>query len=165
MRQRLPRATPDETGKEMAPSNKGPEMAPRSPKGQFLPGTIPNPNGRPKGSLNESSRVALSLLTGEAEAISRKAVDLALAGDVQALRLVLERLIPPARERALSVELPALKSATDLPAAVSRILGAVAEGEITPTEGERLAGLLGAWRESLEFAELEARIAALEGRR
>lgn len=149
----------------MTPSNKGPEKAPRSPKGQFLPGTIPNPNGRPKGSLNESSRVALSLLAGEAEGLARKAVELALAGDSAALRICIERLIPVARERSVELELPALKSATDLPAAVSRILGAVAQGEITPTEGERLAGLLGAWRESLEFAELEERIAALEGRK
>ena len=149
----------------MKPIPKGPEKAPRSPKGTFLPGTVPNPNGRPKGSLGHSTRVAMALLDGEAEGLARKVVALALAGDSTALRICIERLIPVARERSVEVELPALKSATDLPAAVSRILGAVAEGEITPTEGERLAGLLGAWRESLEFADLEARIVALEGKR
>lgn len=134
-------------------------------KGRFAPGVSGNPAGRPKGALNRSSRVALALLEGEAEGLARKAVELALSGDSTALRICIERLIPVARERSVELELPALKSATDLPAAVSRILGAVAEGEITPTEGERLAGLLGAWRESLEFAELESRIAALEGRK
>lgn len=107
----------------------------------------------------------MALLEGASEGLARKVIELALAGDTTALRVCIERLVPVARERSVEVHLPALKSATDLPAAVSRILGAVAEGEITPTEGERLAGLLGAWRESLEFAQLEARIAALEGKR
>lgn len=130
----------------------------------FAKGESGNPAGRPIGSLNASSRVAAALFAGEAGAISRKAVEMAKAGDVQAIRLILERLVPPVRERALAVTLPTLTSARDLPAAVSRLLELVADGELTPTEGERLAGLLGAWREAVELAELEARIAALEAR-
>ena len=95
-------------------------------------------------------------------ALARKAVELALAGDTTALRVCIERLVPVARERAIEVELPTLKAAGDLPAAVAQILAAVGAGEITPTEGERLAGLLGAWREAFEVSELEKRIAALE---
>ncbi|MGB8857208.1 MAG: hypothetical protein WCC58_11130, partial [Burkholderiales bacterium] len=62
----------------------------------------------------------------------------------------------------LAGSLPKLTAAKELPATVSRLLELVAEGELTPTEGERLAGLLGAWREAVELSELEERIAALE---
>ena len=41
----------------------------------------------------------LALLEGETEAITRKAVELALAGDPVALRLCVERILPPMRER------------------------------------------------------------------
>jgi hypothetical protein len=130
----------------------------------FAKGESGNPSGRPVGSLNASSRAAAALFEGEAEAIGRKAVELAKAGDVQAIRLILERLVPPMRERALAIDLPKLTSAQELPAAVSRLLALVAEGAITPTEGERLAALLGAWREAVELAEFEERISALEER-
>ena len=41
--------------------------------------------------------LARSLLAGEAEALTRKAVEMALGGDVVALRLCIERLVPVAR--------------------------------------------------------------------
>jgi hypothetical protein len=133
--------------------------------GRFPPGVSGNPAGRPKGALNRSSRVALAFIEGESEALARKAVELALAGDTTALRVCIERLVPVARERSIELGLPTLKVAGDLPAAVSQVLAAVGAGELTPTEGERLAGLLRAWRESLEFAELERRVATLEAAR
>src|SRR5687768_12762239 len=61
--------------------------------GAFRPG---NP-GRPRGCRNRATLAALALLEGEAEALTRKAVELALAGDTVALRLVLDRLLPKAR--------------------------------------------------------------------
>src|SRR5687768_6523834 len=61
--------------------------------GAFRPG---NP-GRPKGCRNRATLAALALLEGEAEALARKAVELALAGDTVALRLVLDRLLPKGR--------------------------------------------------------------------
>jgi hypothetical protein len=150
---------PEKTGpKEVEPAAKPP--APHS--GRFVKGRSGNPSGRPIGALNRSSRLAAILFEGQAEALAQRAVEMALAGDVQALRLVLERLVPPARERALDVTLPALAKASDLPAISARIVALVASGELLPDEGAKLAALLSGWRESLEFAELEARIAALE---
>ena len=62
---------------------------------QFRPGQSGNPNGRPKGSRNAATLALESLLDGEAEALTRKAVELALAGDIAALRLCLDRILPP----------------------------------------------------------------------
>jgi hypothetical protein len=58
-----------------------------------------NPTGRPRGCRNRSTLAAQLLLQGEAEALTRKAVELALGGDPMALRLCIDRLIAPHRER------------------------------------------------------------------
>ena len=68
-------------------------------RGQFKPGQSGNPKGKPKGARHKATLAALELLDGEAEALTRKAVDLALEGDTTALRLCLERIAPPARMR------------------------------------------------------------------
>jgi hypothetical protein len=39
------------------------------------------------------------LLDGEGETLTRKAIELAKGGDIQALRLCMERLLPPRRDR------------------------------------------------------------------
>ena len=57
--------------------------------------------GRPKGARHRVTVAAEALLDGEAEALTRKAIELALAGDTIALRLCLDRIIPPRRERAV----------------------------------------------------------------
>ena len=60
----------------------------------FKPGQSGNPKGRPKGALNKTTRAAMVLLENEAEDLTRKLVELAKGGDITALRLCLERLIP-----------------------------------------------------------------------
>ncbi len=128
----------------------------------FPKGKSGNPKGRPKGALNKATLAVQSLLDGEAEGLTRKAVELALQGDITALRLCLDRIAPPKRESHVSVELPPIKSAADLPAAVAALLAAVAGGQITPGEGERLARLVGEAGRALELADIETRLAALE---
>ena len=66
-------------------------------KTSFRPGQSGNPAGRPNGSRNKASVAVDALLDGEAEALTRKAIDLALAGDTVALRLCMERICPPRR--------------------------------------------------------------------
>jgi len=67
----------------------------------FPKGQSGNPGGRPRGSSNRATRAAEMLLDGEATALTRKAVELALAGDQAALRLCLDRTVAPRRERAV----------------------------------------------------------------
>jgi Family of unknown function (DUF5681) len=63
----------------------------RKQKNRFQEGQSGNPNGRPKGSLNATTLAAQALLEGEAEALTRKAIDLAKGGDITALRLCIDR--------------------------------------------------------------------------
>ena len=62
---------------------------------KFKSGQSGNPSGRPKGALNKATLATQALLDGEAEALTRKVVELAKEGNLAALRLCLERLLPP----------------------------------------------------------------------
>ena len=131
----------------------------------FPAGKSGNPRGRPRGTQNKATTAAQSLLDGEAEALTRRAVELALKGNVQALRLCLERLLPPKKERALSVKLPAIEKVEDLPKLTEALLAAVASGELLPGEAAGLSSLAANHAKALELTEIEKRIAALEGKR
>ena len=69
----------------MAPENIGQEQA-----GRFRKGQSGNPGGCPKGSRNAATLAVAILLDGQAEALTQKAIQMALAGDSVALRLCLE---------------------------------------------------------------------------
>lgn len=131
----------------------------------FKRGQSGNPAGRPKGIRNKATMAAQTLLDGEAEALTRKCVEMALEGDSSAMRLCLERLVPPAKESAIeadSVRLPPI-SAKNLPACVAALTRAVAGGRLRPSEGRALADLLGTYSKAVEIYEIERRIVALEG--
>lgn len=129
---------------------------------QWRKGESGNPAGRPRGARHRATVTAEQLLDGEAEAITRKAVELALEGDTVALRLVLERILPPRKERPLRFALPRLNSAVDAPVALAAIADAVAAGELTAAEAAELGRLVDAFVRAVEAADLEERLAALE---
>jgi hypothetical protein len=130
--------------------------------GKFKTGQSGNLRGRPKGALNKATRAAQELLNSEAQTITRKAVDLAIEGNPVALRLCLERILPPRKDRPVSIGLPKVERAGDITKALSTILAAVAQGEITPTEALDLAGLVELLRRGIETGEIEDRLQVLE---
>ena len=131
----------------------------RNTDGTFAAG---NP-GKPRGTRHKATQAVLALLDGEAEALTRQAVTMALGGDGAALRLCLERIAPPRRDAPVTFELPPMQSASDAAKAAGAVLEAVAMGDLTPTEGAHIMGLVETYRRTLETSELEARVAALEG--
>ena len=132
---------------------------------KFKSGQSGNPGGRPKGSLNKATLASQALLDGEAEALTRKVVELAKDGNPVALRLCLDRLLPPRKDRPVNFTLPRIEGAQDLVKALGAILEAVARGEITPGEGQTLTAMLDGYRKGLETADLEIRVTALEKER
>jgi hypothetical protein len=96
------------------------------------------------------------------EAITQECIKQAKEGNLVAVKLVLDKLIPSAKELPLSLSLPKVEGAADLPAALSAVMAAVAQGDITPGEGQALTAMLEAYRKGLEFADIEARLRTLE---
>lgn len=79
-----------------------------------------------------------------------------------ALRLCLERLVPPRKDSPITIDLPSITTAVDVVAASAAILTAVGAGEISPDEAGRVMTLLTAHRAIVEAGDLEQRISALE---
>src|SRR3954471_17099679 len=104
----------------------------------FQAGQSGNPRGRPVGSRHKATLAAEALLDGEAEELTRTAIDLAKTGDTTALRLCLERVCPPRRDRPVAFALPAIENVADLTKASTALLQAVASGELTPAEAAEL---------------------------
>jgi Family of unknown function (DUF5681) len=128
----------------------------------FEKGLSGNPNGRPKGSRNATTRALEALLDGQANALTQKAIDLALGGDMAALRLCLDRILPPRKDRPVSFTLPTINSPQDAAAIVSSVLAAVAAGEITPADAAEVGKLIDSYVKAYETAELAERLERLE---
>lgn len=120
--------------------------------------------GRPRGARHRVTLAAEALLDGEAEALTRKAIDLALAGEATALRLCLDRILPPRRERPLRVALPPMRAAGDAVDAMAALVAALANAEITAGEAAELARMVEAFVRSLESREFDRRLRFLEAR-
>lgn len=142
----------------------GTPEAPSKPKTTWKPGQSGNPAGKPIGARHKTTLAIEKLLDGEGEALTRKAIDLAKNGDMQALRLCLERLFPPRRDRPVSFHMPKIASIADIVPAQSALLEAVATGEITPSEAGEVSKLLDSYTRAVEVSELAERLALLEQR-
>jgi Family of unknown function (DUF5681) len=139
--------------------------APAKARGKAPPwkkGQSGNPAGTKRGSRHKASLIAECLLDGETKELVRKAIDLALKGDTVALRLCLERILPPVRERPCSFKLPKIETLNDATAALSLLVEAVSNGEVLPGEAESLAGVVRCLMQSFEMAQFEDRLTALE---
>jgi hypothetical protein len=141
----------------MTDRNSGQKSA-RASRGRFAKG---NP-GKPYGSRHRATQAVQALLDGEAEALTRKAVEMAMGGDATALRLCIERLSPPPKDAPVTFPIPKMDRSADAAGAVAAVVAAVACGDLTPTQGERIAGIIEAWRRAIETTELAARVEALE---
>jgi hypothetical protein len=139
-----------------------PENTGRKQEGRFKPGKSGNPAGKPKGSRNTATRAMEALLNGEAEELTRKAIELAKGGDRAALRLCLDRILPPRKDRPVSFVLPAVTGTNDAAAAMSSILAAVSSGDVTPGEAAEVAKLIDSYVRAVEATELNDRITRLE---
>ncbi|SDO69987.1 hypothetical protein SAMN05216360_1406 [Methylobacterium phyllostachyos] len=129
---------------------------------QFGAGQSGNPSGRPKGSRNRTTQAVEAILDGEAETLTRKAVEMALGGDGPAMRLCLDRLCPPRKDRAVTFDLPRIETTADLTRATRALLQGVADGEITPAEASEMSKLVTAHIEAVKVVDLAARVVALE---
>jgi hypothetical protein len=135
----------------------------RAPGGLFLPGQAPKSPGRARGPTE--AQLIRTLLEPHRDALVAKAVELAKAGDPQAMRLCLERLGPAPKQDAERVHVPGLADEQTFAGKCDAVIRAVSTGEISAEAGERVLRLLDVFRKAHETDDLARRIEVLEGRR
>ena len=134
-------------------------MTKKRPPNQWQPGQTGNPKGRPPGQ-SEITRLRASLASDVPDILAGL-VMAAKGGDVQAARLILERILPPVKAIEQAVELP-LPDGGTLTAQGRAVLSAVAMGELAPGQGAQLLAAISSLARVTELDELTARLEKLE---
>ncbi len=131
---------------------------------RFKPGESGNPSGRPRGARNKASVMAQRLMEDQTEAVVQTVVNAALTGDMSACKLIVERLLPPVKERPIDADLklPANIDAENAGQVFGEIFRAVSGGRIYPGEGDMLVKMLRSYLEAHEYQQIAERIAELE---
>lgn len=137
-------------------------MGERNQSGQWIKGISGNPKGTKTGSRHRVTQAAENVLNGESEALSRKLIEKALDGDVNALRICMDRILPPRKDRTIAMKLKGIKRPGDLIKIMHQITQAVAKGEISPQEGSALSNMVETQRRTLETGDVAKRLEALE---
>jgi hypothetical protein len=130
--------------------------------GGFQKGQSGNPRGRPMGSRNNATLACEALLEGQAQALTQKAVEMALAGDTVALKLCLERIYPARKDRPVRFALPPITGARDAADIAAAVAEAVAAGHLTPSEAAELGKVIEIYVKAYQTAELDDRVARVE---
>jgi hypothetical protein len=142
--------------------------APEQPKARgrpYRPGESGNPKGKPRGVRNRATELLDKMAEGDAANVLQAVINRATTkGDMTAAAMVLARVWPPRKGRPVTFDLPSLATAADLARALGSVAQAVGNGVLTPEEGQAVGAVLEMQRKAIESAELEARVAALEGR-
>jgi hypothetical protein len=130
---------------------------------KYKKGVSGNAKGRPKGIVDRRTKWR-DTLRKELPGLLKRLVDLAKAGDVQAIKLILDRVAPPLRPQSAPVEIPALATAASLTDKARAILAAVADGSIGTDQGHDLLSALGSVARIIETDSIAARVEILENR-
>lgn len=117
--------------------------------------------GRPRGSRNQRT-VFSEMMDSHGEALIKQCQVQALKGDPTALRLCMERLLPPCKPSNNRFLLPTVKTASDVGLALQSVLQEVARGRLSGQEGEAIAAILENHRRAIETEEFGKRLQTLE---
>jgi hypothetical protein len=140
------------------------KAAPKQRGRPFAKGQSGNPKGRPEGSRTNIAMRVDELLEAEFEAVTIALLDKAKEGDATALRMVMDRIAPSRKSRPIQIELPSIRTLGGVTDASEAILAAVANGTITPDEGQALSVIVEGRRKVIETDDLAKRISDLEER-
>jgi len=142
-------------------SNSGTRAEEQRPKIRGRPFQPGNP-GRPPGSKNRVTRLVEQLISGDAEALSRRMIELAKQGNVRCLEYCLDRLLPKRSGRPLDLQLPSINDMRDVRAAMAAITTKVNNGDVTAEEAAHLVRWFEAYAQIITTHDILVRLEALE---
>ncbi|MEP4557704.1 DUF5681 domain-containing protein [Cobetia amphilecti] len=132
-------------------------MATRTERGTFKKGQSGNPAGRPKAQHTALKRA----LEQHGASVAGVVVERAMAGDMAAARLILERLHPPVKASTAPVTLEVPDGAS-LATQAELWLQAAAQGRVPADVAASMVSALGGAARIVEVTELAQRLEALE---
>lgn len=132
---------------------------------KFQKGRSGNPKGKIKGTRNKATLVAEQLLQGELETICRRLLQEAVEGNMQAIKMVLDRVLPPKRNIPIIIDLPKLENSADALNAIAFVTMAVSRGDLSVEEGEALSRMIDVYIRAVEVHDYETRLSKIEQKR
>ena len=120
--------------------------------------------GRPRGSRNKTTMLAQELLSNHAEPIVRKLLLMALQGDMKALQLCIDRIVPVLRELPIKLGALPMRTLADLDKTSEQLWNKIAAGQLTAAQGHALVELIDYRRRVIETVELEKGMSLLEAK-
>ena len=130
------------------------------PNNQFTKGQSGNPQGRPKGSgISAKLRQAIE---GEAEAIIKAMIEQAKAGDMQAAKALLDRVLPALKPESQAIHLPELVAAGTMAEKARAAIDAAGAGAVSPSAASDLVAAIAGLARVVETTELQQRLDELE---
>jgi len=149
------------TGRVIMTENTVSKTDKQSKPWQFSKGQSGNPNGKPKGTQHKATQLAQQLFKGEAENIIRKIIELALDGDMAALKICIDRICPPLKAQSQSIHIDYVKN-QDLTNTAKQILEQVTQGNIPPDIGMQLINSIITITKTKEIEDIHKRIEAIQ---
>ena len=127
---------------------------------QFIKGQSGNPQGRPKGSgLSAQLRAAIEQ---DAPSIIKAMIEQAKAGDMQAAKALLDRVLPALKPESQAIHLPELVAAGTMAEKARAAIDAAGAGAVSPSAASDLVSAIAALAKIIETTELQKRLEALE---
>lgn len=133
-------------------------------KGRFQKGCSGNPRGKAKGIKNRATLAAEQLLQGELESICRRLIQEATAGNMQAIKMILDRVLPPKRNSYISFKLPDLDDSSGVLSAIDYVMKALSRGNLSVEDAEALTKMIDIYIRAKETHDYEERLLKIEQR-
>ncbi len=111
----------------------------------FQAGQSGNPAGRPRGARNKTTLLVAEVLADNAQAIVRRLIDQAQAGNPASMAMLARSLLPRPKGEPIHIDLPELEKASDAPTAIAAIYAAVCAGALVPADGNALIRMVEAF--------------------
>jgi hypothetical protein len=118
--------------------------------------------GRPPGSKNKTTKMLEELFEGEAGDLTRKIIELALAGNVRCLEYCVDRVLPRHRGEPINLELPKINRVEDVAAAMAAVAHAVSNGSVTPEQASHVVRLLDSYANAITASDFAVRLEKVE---